>query len=67
MSDSKYSVDRAVTALHKNGARISAAKVIEVKKGTLGIKLLGLVDFLTKFHGFTAKFTTPAPPKTDNA
>ena len=56
---SKYTVERALASLQKAGCKVVSGKVIEFKKGTLGIKLLGMLDFVCGASDYTFKILNP--------
>ena len=55
MPGDKYTLDAALRRLTKAGCKISSGKVIEFKKGILGIKLLGMLDFVCNTSDYTYK------------
>ncbi|MDY0198979.1 MAG: hypothetical protein RBR68_14335 [Tenuifilaceae bacterium] len=54
---SKYSEDEVMNYLYRNGIRLKEnSKVIDVKSGNVGIKTLGMLDYLEKECNYVIRF-----------
>lgn len=47
---SKYDLNKALARLSKAGVRVSSGKLLEVKKGSIGLKMWALIDFVCNNH-----------------
>ena len=55
---SKYLESEVINCLHKKGIRFKdSSKVIDVKSGSIGLKLLGMLDFLEKECNYTIRYS----------
>lgn len=56
MSKDVYTEGQARAYLEKQGCKFEAGKTFTVPRGRIGIKGLGMVDYLMKAHGMVAKY-----------
>jgi len=56
VSKDAYTEGQARAYLEKQGCKFDAGKTFTVPRGRIGIKGLGMVDYLLKVHGMVAKY-----------
>ena len=55
MSNKNFDPTVAIARLKKAGVHFFAGKTIEFKRGTIGLGMLSLIDFLCKHQGYTCR------------